>query len=84
MSPADRIAYSIKCQPLLKQASAVLLGYDEMKILSENSQPCDPPDLSADKKTFCGIPCIFSHEQSRLALVIDIPILKRVTIGVKE
>jgi hypothetical protein len=52
--------------------SSVLIGQKEWEVITHNDQPCDPPDLSDDHKTFCGLP-VRRIEGSALAFTIEIP-----------
>lgn len=59
MTKADRIAIRVKCQPLLKEASAIVMGrleYGEVKY--NNPHPREDADYKGDNsnETFCGLP----------------------------
>jgi hypothetical protein len=75
------IACSVKAQTMgmTERADALLVGLDIFHALFENPEPCDPPDLSPDGRVFCGLPLIVTGlvDPSRLALVFDVPLLRR-------
>lgn len=77
MSPADRIAVSVKCQPLLKDACMIIMGVEEYRAIVNNTEPCADPDYKHENgtnETFCGVPLKFDPTcYNKLQFVINIP-----------
>lgn len=73
MTKADLIAIAVKsARPVLPNAKGIILGRAELYAIEHNPSPRDPPDLSLDGATFCGLKLIRGEVENELALVVDI------------
>lgn len=71
MNIADKLAIMLKANGR-SNPDAILLGRSERQAIESNREPCDPPDFSGDGKTFCGIPVVWSPEETRFAVVFNL------------